>query len=131
LTFEPTGISSAKVHSTGLPSAPAAAAGFAGQPRTPAPAAAAGDVQIHIRSFMFTAATATVAAGHTVTWINDDVVPHTATAQTTHGKLWDTGQIVPGSSMTVRFSKPGNYAYQCDDHPFMRARIIVTAMAAR
>jgi plastocyanin len=105
--------------------------GFAEQPRKPAPAATAGNAQIHIRAFAFAAKTVTVAAGHTVTWINDDVVPHTATAQTDHGKLWDAGQIVPGSSMTVAVSKPGTYVYQCDDHPFMRATLVVTAQASR
>ncbi|HLW46590.1 MAG TPA: plastocyanin/azurin family copper-binding protein [bacterium] len=103
-----------------------AAEGFAAHPLRPAPAAAAGNVQIHIRAFAFGAQTVTLAAGHAVTWINDDVVPHTATAQTDHGKLWDTGQVVPGSSMTVTLSKPGTYVYQCDDHPFMRAKLIVT-----
>lgn len=112
-------------------SARPAASGFAAQPRRPAPAAMAGDVQIHIRAFAFAGDTVTVAAGHSVTWINDDVVPHTATAQTIHGRLWDTGQIIPGSSMTVRLTKPGTYAYQCDVHPFMRAKLVVTAQANR
>lgn len=113
------------------PSSAGIAAGFAEEPRKPAPAAMAGDVQIRIRAFAFSAGTVTIAAGHTVTWINDDVVPHTATAQTTHGKSWDTGQVIPGSSMTVTLSKPGTYMYQCDDHPFMRAKLIVTSQAKR
>lgn len=109
------------------PSSPAPrAAGFAGQPLKRAPAAMAGDAQIHIRAFKFSSGSVTVAAGHKVIWINDDVVPHTATAQTTHGKLWDSGQVVPGSSMSVTMTKPGVYAYQCDDHPFMRAKVVVT-----
>lgn len=109
--------------------APAAArgtGGFAGQPRRPAPAPTNGDVQIRVRTFAFSADTVTVKAGHAVTWINDDPVPHTATAQTTHGKLWDTGQLIPGSSMTVTLRRPGTYVYQCDDHPFMRATVVVT-----
>lgn len=106
--------------------AAAAAAGFARQPLHPAPEPKAGDVQIRVRAFAFASNKVSVAAGHTVTWINDDPVPHTATAQTTHGKLWDTGQVVPGGSMTVTMSKPGTYLYQCDDHPFMRATVVVT-----
>ncbi len=105
---------------------PAAATGFAGQPAQPVPPARAGDVQIHMRAFAFGPASATVAAGHRVTWIDDDPVPHTATAQTTRGKLWDTGQVVPGRSVTVTMTKPGTYQYQCDDHPFMLAKLIVT-----
>jgi YVTN family beta-propeller protein len=100
--------------------------GFAARPLRPAPAPRAGDAQIRVRGFAFGSNKVTVAAGHTVTWINDDPVPHTATAQTTHGKLWDSGQVVPGSSMTVTMSKPGTYVYQCDDHPFMRATVVVT-----
>ena len=109
------------------PSSAGTAAGFAEQPRRPAPAAMSGDRQIHIRAFMFSGGTVNVATGHSVTWINDDVVPHTATAQTDHGKLWDTGQVIPGSSMTVRMTKPGTYVYQCDDHPFMLAKLVVSA----
>ena len=107
-------------------SAAEGAAGFAGRPLRPAPAAKAGDAQIHIRAFSFGAQTVTVAAGHAVTWINDDPVPHTATAQTTEGKLWDTGQVVPGGTMRVTLTTPGTFVYQCDDHPFMRAKLIVT-----
>lgn len=109
--------------------APASAGGtggFAARPPRPAPAPKAGDAQIYIRGFAFATNKVTVAAGHTVTWINADPVPHTATAQTTRGKLWDTDQVVPGGSITVRMSKPGTYVYQCDDHPFMRATLVVT-----
>ncbi len=107
-------------------SSAAAATGFAGQPVQPAAPARAGDVQIHMRAFAFGPASATVAAGHRVTWIDDDPVPHTATAQTTHGKLWDTGQVVPGAAITVTMTKPGTFQYQCDDHPFMLAKLVVT-----
>jgi YVTN family beta-propeller protein len=109
-----------------VPAAAGATGGFAARPLRPAPAPRTGNIQIRVRGFAFGSDKVTVAAGHTVTWINDDPVPHTATAQTTHGKLWDTGQVVPGSSMTVTMSKPGTYVYQCDDHPFMRATVVVT-----
>ncbi|HEV2439974.1 MAG TPA: cupredoxin domain-containing protein [bacterium] len=108
------------------PASGGATGGFASRPLRPAPAPRAGDIQIRVRAFVFGPGKVTVAAGHTVTWINDDPVPHTATAQTTHGKLWDTGQVVPGSSVTVTMSRPGTYVYQCDDHPFMRATMVVT-----
>ena len=109
-----------------VPAAAGATDGFAARPLRPAPAPRTGDVQIRVRGFAFGSDKVTVAAGHTVTWINHDPVPHTATAQTTHGKLWDSGQVVPGSSMTVTMSKPGTYVYQCDDHPFMHATVVVT-----
>ena len=100
--------------------------GFAALPPRPAPVSKAGDARIYVRAFTFGPPNVSIVAGRSVTWVNADPVPHTATAQTTHGKLWDTGQVLPGGSMTVRMSKPGAYVYQCDDHPFMRATVVVT-----
>lgn len=105
------------------PTAAAAAAGFAAHAPQPAPTAMAGDAQIRMRNFAFGPATVTVALGHSVTWIDDDAVPHSATAQ---GRQWDTDQVVPGGSVTVTMTKPGTYAYSCNDHPFMQAKVIVT-----
>ena len=87
------------------------------------PAAATGDVQIRMRNFTFGPGTVTVAAGHKVTWIDDDAVPHSSTADTGQ---WDTDQVVPGGSFTVTMTKPGTYVYHCNDHSFMEAKVIVT-----
>jgi len=99
------------------------AAGFAARAAQPAPAPQAGDAQIRMRGFAFGPNTVTVAVGHTVTWIDDDAVPHNATSRI---KQWDTGQLVPGGSFTVTMTKPGTYSYICNDHPFMQAKVIVT-----
>ena len=77
---------------------------------------------IHIKNFTFGPSTVTVAPGQQITWVNDDPVPHTATdAQ----KGWDTGQLAPGASMSVTFTRAGTYAYMCAVHPFMQASVIV------
>src|SRR5687768_16670336 len=53
---------------------------------------------VEIRGFEFEPAILQVSAGDTVTWINRDLVPHTATA----GKEWDTGKVeAKGSSSVV------------------------------
>lgn len=88
-----------------------------------APQATGAGAQIHIKNFAYGPVTVTVGAGQKVTWVNDDAVPHTATAV---GKQWDSGQLGPGGSFTVTMTKPGTYAYHCEVHPFMQAKVVVT-----
>ena len=76
-----------------------------------------------IEDFAFGPAELSVAAGTTVTFVNNDTAPHTATAD---DDSWDTGEIAPGASATVTFDEPGTYTYHCDFHPNMTATITVT-----
>ena len=92
-------------------------------PRAAAAAAGARPIQIEMKNFAFAPAATTIKAGQTLTWTNDDVVPHTATADQ---KAWDSGQMAPGRSYTVTVTKPGTYEYACSIHPFMHAKVIVT-----
>jgi plastocyanin len=93
-------------------------------PLAPQTAATVGTgAQIRIKNFAFGPATTTLEAGQKLTWINDDPIPHTATAQ---DKQWDSGQVAPGKSFTVTITKPGIYVYTCLIHPFMQAKVIVT-----
>src|SRR5579864_4019021 len=85
--------------------------------------AAARPIQIQMKNFAFDPPVITIKAGQTLSWTNDDVVPHTATA---NGKTWDSGQMAPGRSYTVRVTKPGKYEYTCSNHPFMHAKVVVT-----
>ncbi len=100
----------------------ATATGPAGELAQSPQAAATQGVLIHIRSFTFGPATVTVDPGQQVTWVNDDPVPHTATDA---AKAWDTGQLQPGTSVSVTFTKAGTYLYNCTVHPFMQATVIV------
>jgi len=95
----------------------------ADSPRVADAAAGARPVQIQMKNFAFDPPAIAIKAGQTLTWTNDDVVPHTATAD---GKTWDSGQMAPGRSYTVTVTKPGTYEYTCSNHPFMRAKVIVT-----
>jgi len=102
------------------PSTAPAPEGFAARPLQPA---VTGGTQIRMATFAFGPPTVTVRVGQRVTWINGDPVPHTATAQDLR---WNSDQVVPGGSFTMTWTQPGTYEYFCGDHPFMRAKVIVT-----
>ena len=78
-------------------------------------------VKIDIRDFKYVPETVTVRAGSRVTWINDDMAPHTATAT----GVFDTGTLQRGDSKALTLSKPGSYSYVCEFHPFMKATVVV------
>jgi plastocyanin len=85
------------------------------------PGSAGGPVKIDIRDFKYVPETVTVRAGSPVTWINDDMAPHTATAT----GVFDTGTVQRGDSKALTLSKPGSYSYVCEFHPFMKATVVV------
>ncbi len=78
--------------------------------------------QVDIRDFVFTPGNLRIPAGATVTWVNDDSAPHTATAK---DGSWDTGTLKKGERGSVRFEKAGDYRYYCVIHPDMEARLRV------
>ncbi|GEM_PF-831406 len=70
--------------------------------------------------------------GDSVTWINDDTVPHTATyydgnmSDSSVGTIWDSGMIKAGGTYaSPAFTKAGEYPYFCQVHPWMTGEIIV------
>jgi plastocyanin len=77
---------------------------------------------VTIKDYAFTPATLTVAAGTTVTWTNNDAVPHTATAS---DGSFDSGNLNPGQSFSFTFSTPGTYPYVCQYHAGMQGTIVV------
>ncbi len=99
---------------------------LAGTPRSRA--AGRGDkgpetVEVKIDNFSFGAMKLTVAAGTTVTWINNDDVPHTVVSDdkaTFRSKALDTGE-----NFSYTFTKPGTYPYFCSVHPKMIAEVDV------
>lgn len=77
---------------------------------------------VEIKDVAFTPETLVVPAGTTVVWRNQDIVPHTATAQ---DATWDTDEIRGGTEKTHRFVAPGLYSYRCRYHPTMQGVIEV------
>ena len=87
-------------------------------------ARAQSDTTVTIADFAFSPNAITVQAGSTVTWVNNDSVPHTATGD--NGEF-DTGSIAPGGSASITFDTAGTFAYHCTIHPNMTASITVQA----
>ena len=71
---------------------------------------------VTIKDYAFTPATLTVPAGTTVTWTNNDPVPHTATAS---DGSFDSGNLNPGQSFSFTFATPGSFSYVCQYHAGM------------
>ncbi len=74
--------------------------------------------EIEIVRFRFKPDTLVVRSGDTVTWINRDIVPHTATAL---DESWDTGEIAPGKEGSVVVTADFSTEYFCRFHPSMKA----------
>jgi plastocyanin len=81
------------------------------------------DVTVKIDNFTFEPQQLTVKAGTTVTWINEDDIPHTvvASARTFKSKALDTDD-----KFSFTFTTPGSFEYFCGLHPHMKATITVS-----
>jgi plastocyanin len=78
--------------------------------------------EVKIDNFSFTPETITVNAGTTVTWVNQDDVPHTVASD---DKIFKSRALDTDEKFTYTFTKPGTYAYFCSLHPKMIAKIVV------
>lgn len=76
------------------------------------------------RSYKFEPAAASVSAGDTVTWENQDNFPHNV-------KVFELDRTVDlpiGKTATITFDEPGTYLYQCTLHPTqMKGKVVVEA----
>jgi plastocyanin len=86
---------------------------------TPAP----GTGEVRAVDFAFTPSSLDVAAGTTVTWLNDGAALHTVTAS---DGSWDSGLIASGRTFSRRFGTPGTYLYLCFLHPSMTGVVRVS-----
>jgi len=77
---------------------------------------------VAIKGFQFQPAELTVKAGDTVEWKNDDIVPHTVTAD---DGSFRSGKIAPGKTWTYKAAKAGTFGYTCTPHPNMHGKLIV------
>ncbi len=84
---------------------------------------AAETVTVDIANFTFDPGTVTVQVGDTVTWTNNDSVPHTATS----GDGSFDGEMQPGESFSFTFEDEGTFDYICEIHPDMEGTVVVEA----
>ena len=89
----------------------------------PADAVGTGPVEASIVDLTFQPATIEVDAGASVTWTNEDSVPHTVTARTAD---FDSGVMQEGDSFSLVFDEPGTFDYFCAIHPSMTGRVTVS-----
>jgi plastocyanin len=84
----------------------------------------ASSATVVIEAFQYSPDHVTIRRGGTVTFVNKDGVPHTATPDPgAHFK--GTGLIEGGAKATVRFDQKGRQAYHCDFHPSMTGVVTV------
>ena len=93
-----------------------------GECRFPVGEGVPGSTVVLIRGFAFEPAEVRVRAGERVTWINCDEDAHTSTAD---GGGWASPLLAPGNAFTQTFDAPGEFAYHCEPHPFMRGEVVV------
>ena len=104
-----------------------AVAVFAVTAAFPAAPAQAADAEVQIDQFAFAPQRVTVKAGTTVTWINDDDIPHTIASST---KLFKSTALDTEDKFSFTFATPGTYDYFCSLHPHMTGTVVVEAAAA-
>lgn len=80
-------------------------------------------VSLRIVDLAFAPASASVAAGTTVTWTNTGIAPHTVTAD----GAFDSGMMAAGASWSRRFDQAGTFRFICTVHPTMTGSLTVTA----
>lgn len=73
--------------------------------------------EVRIKSFRFVPDRIEVSVGDIVRWINDDLAPHTATAENSG---WDTGEIGDGDSAEIIVQMGSETSYFCAFHPHMK-----------
>jgi len=110
--------------------------GSAGDTATPSqmPASVGTGEAVAISGFAFSPVSLAVEAGTTVTWTNDDGVPHTVTSADGPGtssattSTFGSGTLQNGDSFSHTFEDPGTYYYACTLHAgqeSMHAEVIV------
>ena len=64
----------------------------------------------------------TVAPGTTVTWVNNENMPHTVADL---NKAFRSKTLVKDASFSFTFATAGDYSYLCSIHPNMKGKVIV------
>jgi plastocyanin len=86
-------------------------------------AASADDSDVGIDKFVFTPAVLTVKPGTTVTFENHDGMVHSVVGV---GGIFRSKAMDTNDKFSFTFEKPGEFAYFCGLHPYMKGKIIVS-----
>ena len=87
-----------------------------------------GDTALIIDSRGFSQEETKIEAGHTVSWTNLDINPHTVTVGSDGVAQigFDSGTIEAGQSFAVKFHQPGEYRYTSTLDTSMNGIVVVT-----
>ncbi len=77
---------------------------------------------VTVENMQFSPQSLTVGRADRIVWVNKDLFPHTATADS---KVFDSREIAPQASWTYVADKAGEYPYSCAYHPTMKGKITV------
>lgn len=77
---------------------------------------------VTIDDFAFSPGNLRVPVGATITWVNRDGAPHSATDS---AGSWDTGVLARDERASITFDAAGTFDYFCSVHPSMKARLVV------
>ncbi len=80
---------------------------------------------VHQKGRQFSVAIATVRKGNSLTFLNDDNVPHNV-ASISKGNEFDLGSQPPGTATDVKFTDVGEVQVICAIHPRMKMTVHVT-----
>lgn len=80
--------------------------------------------RVEVEGIHYWTDTLTIQTGQVVEWVNRDIVDHTITFEE-RGARRLSGKLKAKGEYTVRFDRPGVYAYYCDPHRSMRAVVVV------
>lgn len=86
----------------------------------PAPSGSGGAQAVTIANFAFSPADLSIKVGDTITWTNNDTVPHTVTFAD-----FASQQLAPGATYSHKFDAAGSFDYHCSIHPSMTAKVTV------
>ena len=77
---------------------------------------------VEMSQFRFKPAVIRVAAGDTIVWVNQDIVPHTARADK---GAFDTGDIPAKSAKRIVIRTKGEHEFTCLYHSNMKGKLVV------
>ena len=106
----------------------AVAAGGACLPKAEKPSEGSG-LSVAIRDCAFGPTILHAPTGATITWTNEDYLPHAVAGAGWSANTEPFGKFDPGTSVSRTFAAPGIYAYMCHLHPGMTGIVIVGDVA--
>jgi plastocyanin len=100
--------------------------------------ARAANTEVSVANFAFAPSTVNIAPGDTVTWrFAGPDTNHSTTSDGGQAETWDSDPGDPspnhliGDTFPHTFNATGSFGYFCKVHPYMRARVVVSAPGAQ